>query len=58
MQKTADELNRSLGFISQAILVSSWLKTHETQLRKQSCRSHALDFIRMKKRERELAELD
>jgi len=51
LQDTATMLNRSIGSISQAILISTWLKTHEKQLRKFSCMRDALAFVRSRQRE-------
>lgn len=51
LEKTAKSLNRSTGSISQDILIASWVKTHEKQLRRLSSMKDALEFIRDKKRE-------
>lgn len=51
LEKTATELNRSIGSISQDLLIASWAKTHEKQLRRCDSMKDALEFIRDKKRE-------
>lgn len=51
LDKTATALNRSTGSVSQDILVASWCKTHEKQLRRFRCMKDALAFIRNKKAE-------
>lgn len=54
IQKTAVLLNRSLGSVSQDLLIAQWCKTHEKQLK--ACRSlrDALDWIRRRQREMRL----
>jgi hypothetical protein len=54
--KTADALNRSIGSVSQDLLIASWIRTHEKQLRRFSSMRDALEFIRNKQREIKLAE--
>lgn len=51
IEKTAKALNRSEGAVSQYLMLASWLKTHERQLRKFRCAKDALEFVRAKKRE-------
>ena len=51
LEKTALALNRSTGSISQDMLIASWVKTHEKQLRRFRSMKDALSFIRNKKRE-------
>ena len=51
IQDTADQLNRSLGSVSQDLLIASWLKTHPNQISKCRRLRDALDFIRKKKYE-------
>ncbi len=58
LQMTAASLNRSIGSVSQSILISSWLKTHEKQLRRFKSMKDALEFVREKKKEIQLAEVD
>lgn len=48
--KTAIVLNRSLGSVSQDILLARWSLTHEKRLRKMSY-GDALEFVREKKKE-------
>jgi len=58
VEKTAKILCRSVGSVSQDLLIASWLKTHEKQLRRFSCAKDALEFIRNKKKEMKIQELD
>lgn len=51
LAKTASSLNRSIGSISQDLLIASWAKTHEKQLRRFRSMKDALEFIHDKKRE-------
>lgn len=52
--KTAQALNRSIGSISQDLLIASFLKTHEKQLRRCSSLRDALAYVRQIQREMEL----
>lgn len=54
IQKTARSLNRSIGSVSQDLLIASWVKTHEKQLRRFDSMRDALDFVRTKQREMRL----
>lgn len=56
VQKTADVLNRSIGSVSQDLLLASWSKTHEKQLKRCSSMRDALAFVRLKEREMRLGE--
>lgn len=58
IEKTALALNRSVGSVSQCLLLASWLKTHERQLRKFRNAKDALAFVRSKKREFSSQELE
>lgn len=58
VEKTAKVLCRSVGSVSQDLLLASWLKTHEKQLRKFRNAKDALEFVRVKKREMKTQELD
>lgn len=58
IEKTAKSLCRSVGSVSQDILIASWLRTHEKQLRKFRNAKDALEFIRSKKRELRARELE
>ena len=58
IQKTARVLNRSLGSVSQDLLLASWLKTHEKVIRRFTCAKDALDFIRTKKKEMKTQDLE
>ena len=57
VEKTARALNRSIGSVCQDLLIASWLKTHEKQLRRFTCAKDALEYIRSKKREMKSQEL-
>ena len=56
IQQTAVALNRSIGSVSQDLLLASWAKTHEKQLRRCNNMKDALAFIHMKEREIKLGE--
>jgi len=51
IEKTAKALNRSIGSVSQDLLLASWIKTHEKQLRKCSSMRDALEFVKEKQKE-------
>lgn len=55
---TAKALRRSLGSICEDLLIASWLKTHRTELEKFDYAKDALEFIRNKKIELELDEVE
>ena len=55
--KTAQALNRSLGSVSQDLLLASWTKTHEKQLRRFSSMKDALAFVKSKQKEMKLQEV-
>jgi hypothetical protein len=57
IEKTAKALCRSVGSVSQSLLIASWLKTHEKQLRRLANEKDALEFIRNKRREIRTQEL-
>ena len=56
--KTAKALRRSIGSISEDLMIARWLKTHEKQLEKMKYAYEALEFIREKQKEQDLDELD
>lgn len=58
VEKTARILSRSVGSVSQNLLLASWFKTHEKQLRRFSCAKDALEFVRSKKKEMKTQELE
>jgi hypothetical protein len=58
VEKTAKILCRSTGSVSQCLLLASWLKTHEKQLRRFRNAKDALEFVRAKKREINSQELE
>lgn len=51
LERTAASLNRSIGSVSQDLLIASWTKTHEKQLRRCRTMKDALDYIKGKKSE-------
>ncbi len=57
IQKTATALNRSIGSIGEDLLIASWYKTHEKQLKRCNSMREALIFVRSKEREMRLGEL-
>lgn len=58
VEKTANALARSVGSVSQCITIASWFKTHEKQLRKFKNAKDALEFIKGKKREMRIREIE
>jgi len=56
--KTAQALRRSIGSISEDLLIARWCKSHEKQLEKFSYTYEALEFIRKKQREQDLDEIE
>jgi hypothetical protein len=58
IERTAKALCRSVGSVSQCLLIASWLRTHDKQLRRFQSEKDALEFIRKKKREIRTKELD
>lgn len=58
IEKTASSLNRSIGSVSQDITVAKWTTTHEKQLRRFHSLSDALGYIKDKKREMKLREIE
>lgn len=57
-EKTAIALNRSMGSIAQDLMLASWLKTHEKQLKRFTNQRDALEFVRSKRKEIQLEEVD
>lgn len=55
--KTAQALNRSIGSVSQDLLIAQWGLTHEKQIKRCSSMRSALDYIHQKQREQRLAGL-
>lgn len=55
--KTANALNRSIGSVSQDLLLASWSRTHEKQLKRFNSMREALEFVRSKSREMKLSDL-
>lgn len=58
IEKTANALSRSIGSVSQDLMLASWMKTHEKQLRRFKVAKDALAFIRSKKSEMRTQELE
>lgn len=58
IERTASALSRSVGSVSQCLTLASWLKTHEKQIRRFRNEKDALEFIRSKKREMRVQELE
>lgn len=58
IERTANALSRSVGAVSQCLTLASWLKTHEKQIRRFRNEKDALEFIRGKKREMRVQELE
>ena len=55
--KTSEALKRSLGSVSQDILIASWSKTHEKQLRRCSSMRDALAWVKIRQQEMRLEEV-
>lgn len=58
IRNTANSLRRSLGSVSEDLLIGSWLKTHRPQLEKFSFQYEALKFIRAKEKEQHWDEIE
>jgi hypothetical protein len=58
LTKTAQALRRGLGPVSEDIKIASWLKTHGNQIEQFNYAYEALEFIRKKQKEIDLADLD
>ena len=58
IEKTARALNRSVGSVSQDILLASWSVTHEKQLRRFKSMRDALDYVRTRQKEMKLKEIE
>lgn len=58
IEKTAKITCRSVGSVSQDLLLASWFKTHEKQLRRFRSAKDALEFIHNKKKEMKTQEID
>jgi hypothetical protein len=58
IERTARALNRSVGSVSQDLLIARWLKTHEKQLKRCSSMRDALAWVRLKCHEMQLEELE
>lgn len=58
IEKTAKALNRSIGSVSQDLLIARWLKTHEKQLKRCQSMRDALAFVRSKNKEMRLDEIE
>ncbi len=57
VRKTSIALNRSVGSISQDLLIASWSKTHEKKLKNFNSMNDALQYIRAHEREMRLGDL-
>lgn len=56
--KTAELLGRSEGSVNQDIIIASWMKTHESELRKLSGVVDAMIFIRDRKKNQKLTSFE
>ena len=50
IEDTARSLARSMGAISEDLLIASWLKTHEQKIKEFKYQKDALSFIRDRKK--------
>jgi len=57
IKKTADALNRSVGSVSQDILLANWSRTHDKQLRRYNSMKDALSFVKAREREFKVREI-
>lgn len=55
---TAKALRKSEGLVGEDLLIAKWLRTHSAQLERIDTRYEALKFIKKKKKEQELDELE
>jgi hypothetical protein len=55
---TAKALRRSIGSISEDLLIARWCRTHEVQLEKFKYCHQALEWIREKQKEQNLSEIE
>lgn len=51
IEKSAKALNRSVGSVSQDLLLATWSRTHEKQLKRFRSMKDALAFVRSKERD-------
>jgi len=51
VEDTARELHRSIGAVSQYLLIASFLKTHENQIKRLETMKEAVSFCKDKKRD-------
>lgn len=58
LSKTAALLKRSIGSISEDLLIASWLKTHSKEIEKFEYARDALEFIREKKMKMNLEKVE
>lgn len=58
IEKTARALNRSIGSVSQDLLIARWLRTHEKQLKRCSSMRDAIAWVRSKSREMRLEDIE
>ncbi len=56
--KTAKALRRSIGSISEDLLLARWCKTHEEKLKRFKYAYEALEYIREYQKELELDEIE
>ena len=56
--QTAKLLKRSIGSISEDLLIARWCRTHEEKLKKYSYAYEALEFIREKQKELDKNEIE
>ena len=58
LQDTAKALKRSLGGVSEDLLIVKWLKTHREEIEAFKYASKALEFIRELQEEEKIEEID
>ena len=58
VEDTAKDLKRSKSAVSQYLLIASWLRSHENQLRRLRTMEDALEFIRKHKHDLLISEIE
>jgi len=58
LRDTARSLRRSLGSISEDVMLASWVKTHKIQMEKFKYAKDALVYVRERQRKLDESEID
>lgn len=54
VEQTANSLDRSLGTVSEDLMIARWLRTHREELEKFDYAKDALKFIRAEEKKRKI----